>query len=194
MRARTLWLFSLPILLLSEAAGHALVARMLETGAERHRPLLRAVLDYLEYGQAAVAALFALGGLVLVRRALESFRRAGPRPLPGWRLAALPPLVFLVQEHLERFAQNGDSAWLTAAEPAVLAGVALQVPCGLLALWLARTLLRAADGLGYALARRTAAHARRAPASPGALSTAVPPLRLPVLASQHAGRAPPTFA
>jgi len=194
MRARTVWLFSLPILLLSEAIGHALVERMLESGSEAHRPLLRAAIDYLEYGHAELV-LLALAGTVLVRRALDSFRRVGPRPLPGWRLAAVPPFVFLVQEHLERLTQNGDAGWLTAAEPAVLAGVALQIPCGLFALWLARTLLRAADELGWALARRSTAPTRpRAPAIRAPVSVDVSPLRLRVLASRHAGRAPPALA
>jgi hypothetical protein len=194
MRARTVWLLSLPILLLSEAFGHALVARMLDSGGERHRLLLRATVDYLEYVHAALALLLVLVGAAFVRRALASFRRAGPRPLPGSRLAAVPPLVFLVQEHLERIAQNGDVAWLTAAEPAVLAGVALQIPCGLFALWLVRMLLRAADEIGCALARRSASRRRRSATSRSPLFVDVSPLRLRVLASRHAGRAPPAFA
>ena len=75
-------------------------------------------------------------------------------------------------------------------DPAVLVGLALQLPCGVLAVWLVRTLLRAADQLGLTLARRAARPAR--PAHRVRLRPlAVAPLRLPVLASQQAGRAPP---
>jgi hypothetical protein len=193
MRARTVWLLSLPLLLLSETFGHALAARMFDPGATRHALLLRATVDYREYAHAVVAAMLVLVGAVLVRRALASFHRTGPQPLPSWRLAAIPALVFLVQEHLEPLVQDGGIDWFIAAEPAVLVGVPLQIPFGLCALWLARALLRAADQIGCALARRLSSRARCPTTSCHSLFHASP-LRLRVLASRHAGRAPPAYA
>jgi hypothetical protein len=119
--------------------------------------------------------------------------RTGPRPLRGRRLAAIPALVFLLQEHVEHLVQDGDIGLLTAAEPAVLAGVAVQIPFGLCALWLARALLHAADGIARALARRPSPRARPTTSRHPSFVHASP-LRLRVLASRHAGRAPPAYA
>jgi len=193
MKARRVWLLTLPFLLLSESLGHALVARMVDSEGARHHLVLGGMVDYDEYAHAALAVLIVLAGAALVQRMLASFRTGGTRLLPAWRLAAVPPLVFLAQEHVERLVQDGDLGWLTAVEPVVLVGVALQVPCGLLALWLARALLRAADELGCALARRSSAAARRPPGNQPVFVHASP-FRLRALASRHAGRAPPVLA
>jgi hypothetical protein len=193
MRARTVLLLTLPFLLLSETLGHAVVARTIDPGAARHHLLVNAAGDYLEYGRAALVVFLALVGAVLVRRALASSRGAGPQPLPAWRLAAVPALVFLLQEHFEHLLQDGRVHWLTSLEPAVLAGIALQIPRGLLALGLIRSLLRAADELGFAIARGISTGPRRRLTCAG-LVTNASPLRLRVLASGHAGRAPPACA
>ena len=57
----------------------------------------------------------------------------------------------------------------------------------------ARSLLRAADHLGWSLARRAASVGRARPRTPAWPFEAVP-VRFPVLASQQAGRAPPVAA
>lgn len=186
-------LLTLPFLLSSETFGHTAVARLLDPGATRHRLVLHASGDYLAYAPAVTAAFFMLVAAVLVRRALASFRTDGPRLLPAWKLAALPPLAFVLQEHVERLVQRGHVDLLTSTEPVVLAGVALQLLCALFALCLVRSLLRVADELGSALGRRGRT-ARRRPASPPRGAFQASPLRLPVLASRHAGRAPPALA
>jgi hypothetical protein len=196
MRTRTVWLLTLPFLLLSETFGHTVVARTLDSGASHHRLVLHLSGGYLEYALAAIAVLLVLVSAILVRRALASSRAQGPRPLPSWKLAVLPSLAFLLQEQVERLVQGGGADWLTFAEPVVLAGLLPQLLCGLLALSLVRTLLRAADELGCALARRSARAARRRPARhlPRPVQASALPLPLPVLASRHAGRAPPALA
>jgi hypothetical protein len=93
--------------------------------------------------------------------------------------------VVLVQEHV---AQVGDLGSLLTAEPALLAGLALQVPAGLIALCLVRALLRVA--LGLAPARRST-HAGSLALAHACTAFASSPLRAAALASQHAGRAPP---
>jgi len=93
--------------------------------------------------------------------------------------------VVLAQEHV---AQVGDLGSLLTAEPALLAGLALQVPAGLIALWLVRALLRVA--LGLAPARRSTHSGPLALVRSGT-AFASWPLRAAALASQHAGRAPP---
>jgi hypothetical protein len=194
VRTRTVWLFTLPFLLLSETFGHTLAARTLDSGASRHRLVLHLSLGFVEYAPAAIAALLVLVGAILVRRALSSSRVEGPRPLPGWKLAVLPWFGFLLQEQVERLVQGGGADWLTFAEPVVLAGLLPQLLCGLLALWLVRTLLRAADELGCALARRSARAVPRRPARHLPRPVQASALPLPVLASRHAGRAPPALA
>jgi hypothetical protein len=194
VRTRTLWLLTLPTLLASEALGHAVAARVFDPHDGRHALLWRGVKDYLELAQGSLAVAVVLAGWVLARRTLTSFRQRPPGSLPGWRLAAIPSALFLVQEHAERLIHDGEFGWLTTLEPAVAAGVVLQVPCGLLAVWLVRALLRAADGLGSALARRSGSTRRLRAPRRVRLSHQAATLRLRVVASQHAGRAPPSFA
>jgi len=188
VRARTLWCLTLPALLVAETLGHAIVARIFED--ERHGLLSRTL---EAYGPPLLAAAVLLAGTILWHRILASFRAEEPQPLPAWRLAALPAAGFLVQEHVERLVLDQRLAWMTAFEPAVLLGVALQLSCGLVAIWLVRALLRAAEQLGSTLAHRGAPVAR------GPRLLRLRPLepsapRLPVLASQQAGRAPPAAA
>jgi hypothetical protein len=191
VRTRTVWSLMLPMLIVSETAGHALVARVLDPHSERHVLL---ALDYLEYLYAGAAICLALAVAALVRRALGSFRGNAPRPLPSWHLAAVPSAAFLVQEHLEAFFQNGDTGWLVTAEPAVLAGALLQLPCGLLAVWLVRTLLSAAEELGYALARRAERRVRELSPPQLCHGRQDTPLRLLALGRGLAERAPPSLA
>ena len=190
MRARTLWCLTLPALLVAETAGHTVLARAFDQGDKRHGLLSHAL---EAYGPPLLAISVLLAGSILWRRVRASFRAEGPQPLPAWRLAALPALGFLVQEQAERLVVDDKLDWLTVLEPAVLVGVALQLPCGLVAIWLVRTLLRAAEQLGYVLARRTARAARR-PQLVRLKPLEISPPRLPVLASQQAGRAPPATA
>ena len=93
----------------------------------------------------------------------------------------------------ESFVSDGHAGWLTAADPVVLTGAALQLAVGAAVLWLARSLLRAADHLGWSLARRAARAGRARPRTSAWPFEAVP-VRFPVLASQQAGRAPPLAA
>jgi hypothetical protein len=189
MRARTFWFLTLPALIVAETAGHTLLAR-LDPEEARHRVLSNALEDF---ALPFVAIVLFLAAAILGRRVFASFRAEGPQPLPSWRLAALPAIAFLAQEYVEQLVDEGRIGWLTALEPVTLIGVALQAVWGLLAIWLARALLRAADQLGCTLARRNPRSAR------GAQRLAVRPFhapepRLPVLASQQAGRAPPAVA
>ena len=159
-------------------------------GDPRHRVLSNVVEDF---ALPFVALVVLLAAAILGRRALASFRAEGPQPLPSWRLAALPALGFLGQEYAEQLVHDGRLAALTALEPLVVIGVVLQLALGVPAIWLVRTLLRAAEQLGCTLAARGPRWARRAQRLRVRPFQAPEP-RLPVLASQHAGRAPPAVA
>jgi len=190
MRARTFWFLTLPALFVAETAGHTLVAQVIDPRDARHR-LLSNVLE--DYALPFIAAIVLLAATILGRRVLASFRAEGPQPLPSWRLAGLPALGFIFQENAEQLVHEGRIAWLIPLEPPVLIGVALQLVLGLLAIWLVRTLLRAAEQLGSTLARRGPRWARRTHPLRVRRFHAPEP-RLPVLASQQAGRAPPAVA
>ncbi len=174
VRTRTVWSLTIPALILGETFGHAFVVRIFDPNGERHALLARAAEDYLTYLYAAIAICFTLALAALVRRAFASFHGRTARSLPSWQLAGIPPVAFIAQEHLESFFHNGELNWLTFAEPTVLLGAIMQLPCGLLALWLVRTLIRAADALGHALSHcrdraqaRLPARARDLPRPPG---------------------------
>jgi hypothetical protein len=194
VRARTAWLVTVPLLLVAETIGHEAVARVFDRGDARHRLLTGVVVDSREIACTAAALAVALVLTAVAGRVLAAFRGARDRPLPRWRLAAIPAVAFLVQEHVERLAHDGGGGALVAsAEPAVLAGLALQLPCGVLALLLVRTLLRRADDLGFALARRSSGRLWPVLASlRGRLQAS--PFRPATLAAAHAGRAPPLVA
>jgi hypothetical protein len=189
MRARTFWFLTLPALILAETAAHRLVAR-LDPEEARHHVLSNALEDF---ALPFVAVVVLLTAVILGRRVLTSFRAEGPQPLPSWWLAALPALAFLSQEYAEQLVNEDRISWLTVLEPLILIGVTVQLIWGLLAIWLARALLRAAEQLGCALARR-GRHSARRPERLGVRPFHAPEPRLPVLASQHAGRAPPAVA
>jgi hypothetical protein len=70
----------------------------------------------------------------------------------------------------------------------------MQLPGGLLAVWLVRTLLRAADDLGHALSRRTERRAHDRPTPQLCRGRQDFPLRLLALVRGLAERAPPSFA
>ena len=111
--------------------------------------------------------------------------------MPAWLFLVLPASAFLVQEHVERAAATAQLPVDTLAQPAVLAGLALQLPFGIAALLAARLLTRAtaADRPPY---RRAAT--RRASAAP--ISATIAPTRCPrrVELLQPSGRGPPAFA
>jgi len=188
VRRRTLLFLTLPALLAAETACHQAVAAFLDGDNPRHRLLAHAVAAYFELALVLLTVVGLLAAATLGRRALGSFHAKDPHPLPSWRLAVLPALGFLAQEGVESLVQE-RLEWAPMLEPAVLVGLALQLPCGVLAVWLVRTLLRAADQLGCTLARRAARPAR--PIRTRLRPLAIAALRLPVLASQQAGRAPP---
>jgi hypothetical protein len=194
VRRRAVWSLTLPVLILSEMLGHALVARVFDPHRERHVLLARTAQDSLEYLYAGVAICLVLAGATLVRRAVASFHGSSAGSLPSWQLAGVPSAAFLAQEQLESYVHEGQIGWLTAADPAVVVGALLQLPCGLLGVWFVRMLLRAADVLGYALGRRAERRVRERPAPQLCHGRQDAPLRLLPLACGLAERAPPSAA
>jgi hypothetical protein len=175
---RAAWLIGVPLVAVSWLGGHELAYRLASADAETAH-------GYLQQAPFFVALLLtaALGGLVLRARGRVV------RVLSARLLATLPPLGFAVQELLEG-GLHGDAVWLTAAEPVFFLGVLLQIPLALAALLVAGALTQLAD----AVSAHAAPRPRLAPLRPRRPRPAAA-LALPgVLASGHAGRAPPARA
>ena len=110
--------------------------------------------------------------------------------MPGWVFLVLPGAAFLVQEHAERAAATAQLPVDTLAQPAVLAGLVLQLPFGIVAL-LPRACCRAPRSRSRAASSRSAApHVDRPDERPD--HTDLRPRRVELL--QPVGRGPPAFA
>jgi hypothetical protein len=143
---------------------------------------------------AALVTVLAAGLVLCVAEGVRGSKRGlGP---PAVVFAVLPPLGFLVQEHVEDLVRSGSLPGTLILEPTFLAGLALQLPFAVAALLLCRGLYALGYGLGRFLASRLAVATRirclapavkRRPAS----ATLIPPS---VLALGHGSRAPPAAA
>ena len=141
-----------------------------------------------------------LGGIALAVLVSSMFlhgrdaRKGENRPISHTsllRFAALPPLAFALQEHLEALIHSGSISGVVIA-PTFMIGLLLQLPFALLAYLVARLLLGAAERVGRAFSESPAPYP--APAlceSPSWFALTVWPLRSAVLADGHAGRGPP---
>ena len=160
------------------------------TGSSRPLPAAttaHAWLDLLPaFVVAGIVALFA--SLAVETREILQHRAGGE--VPAWLFLVLPAAAFLVQEHVERAAATAQLPVDTLAQPAVLAGLALQLPFGLAALLAARLLTRATAAVARRIGRRTRPHPARADQHHDRTDPC--PRRVELL--QPAGRGPPAFA
>jgi hypothetical protein len=180
MRNRSAALIAAPSIVGGVLAAHALAYRWAVPAGERASLLHdtgHAWQAYLPLLLASVLAVLAVG---IVRSTVSR----GARPA-AWPFAVLPPLAFLLQEHLERLAHDG-TLHLALSTP-VVAGVLLAVPFGLAAYAVARALL----GLSEAAARALAARPPRLLASPAVASPAACPVPNAVAPGAGLGRGPP---
>ena len=104
MRARTFWFLTLPALFVAETAGHTLWRAR---STRRTRVTVCSRTSWRTSPCRSSRCVVLLAAAILGRRVLASFRAEGPQPLPSWRLAALPALGFLFQEHAEQLVHDG---------------------------------------------------------------------------------------
>ena len=142
---------------------------------------------------ALLPAIVIAGGIALIAAlAVETraiIRDGSSSAVPSW-IFMLPAAAFLVQEHLERAAATAAVPVDTLAQPAVLAGLALQLPFGLIALIATRLLQRATVATARRIRRR--AHSHHALRTPWHDIADPRPPRVELL--RPAGRGPPAFA
>jgi hypothetical protein len=135
---------------------------------------------------AATAIVAACARLLLGRARV---RRAGS--VSPWLFFMLPPLAFATQELAERLLHAEALPFRAAFEPRFLLGLLLQLPFGLLALLVARALVRVVERIADGFARRP--RPRLAASAPSRPRQAVELPRIPALALGYAERGPPTL-
>jgi Zn-dependent protease with chaperone function len=150
------WLLAVPLTIAASQVGHELAYRTAAPDAHMRAHLLEesghAYLQHLPLALGLVSVLAAFALIAQVRAATG--RRAGIR-LTLVPYAAVPPAVFVLQEHFERLLHDGSFPLGAVAEPTFLLGLLFQLPFALLAFGLARLLIRAADEIGFALGGST---------------------------------------
>jgi hypothetical protein len=191
MRRRLPWLLALPLMAAGSLAAHALSyvvasARATETGAELSERTTSGQASYLVLfpGILAATALVAATTRLLLGRRCHRGREPSP-----WLFFALPPLAFALQVVGERLPHTEAFPFQAALEPRFLFGLLLQLPFGLLALLVARALLRVVEQIACLLARpKTAQPTGLVSWSPGPMLD-LP--RIPALALGYQQRGPP---
>jgi hypothetical protein len=191
MRRRLPWLLALPLMAAGSLAAHSLsylfvAARPAEGAGEGAE---RASTGDASYLVLLMGVLVALALMAVLARLLVRGRRRARREVSPWLFFVLPPLAFASQELAERVLHAESFPFHAALEPRFLVGLALQIPFGLLALLVARALLRVVERLARALARPRP-RLRRAPLSWPLRKTCDLP-RIPALALGYPQRGPP---
>ncbi len=147
--------------------------------------------DYLAYAPFVFAVCLALVLAAVIARTMQAAAGRARGHIALWPFLVLPLVLFTTQEHIERLVSSGSFPFGAMLEPTCIAGVALQLPLGLIAYGIARALVRFADELGQILATRPRRRHGRLKVLCGPPPSPVELPRIPVLALQRAGRAPP---
>jgi hypothetical protein len=132
------WLAVSPLVATGVLVAHALAYRL--TGTPNG-----SVHEYLDHAPQVLLVLAAVG---LMAAGLATRLR----PLSTWPFPAVALATYVVQEHLERIAHDGQLSLLVTS-PAFLIGILLQLPFALVVWALARVLLAALAELEVRLPR-----------------------------------------
>ena len=193
MRRRLPWLLALPLMAAGSLAAHSLSylfvsARAAEGAGEASERASRGSGSYLVLllGILAATGVVAAGARLRLGRTRQRGNAVSP-----WLFFVLPPLAFVLQEFAERLLHAEAFPFQAALEPRFLLGLLLQLPFGLLALLLARALLRVVERLARALAR--VRRPRLTTTARWSLRQALDLPRIPALALGYQQRGPPAL-
>ena len=188
---RVAWVLSFVLMAIGSVVAHSLAYRMVEPHHEmRGELMVHTGHSYFVHWQTCVAICAAIVLLALLASVFDRVRTGRPTPLPIWLFALVPPIGFGVQEHIERFLNDGAFPWLAALEPTFVLGVVLQFPFALAAWLAARALLALAHELYESL--RAPPRLRLAAQDVTFLpSVGAAPARIPALARGYGLRGPP---
>jgi len=193
MRRRLPWLLALPVMAAGSLAAHSLSylfvsARAAENGAEMSERTSSGDASYLVL---FLGILAATGVVAAIARLLLGRRCRRGVELSPWLFFILPPLAFAAQEFAERLLRAEVFPFHAALEPRFLLGLLLQLPFGLLALLVARTLLRVVKRLVRALTGSWTPRLRATVSWSPRQAFDLP--RIPALALGHPQRGPPAL-
>jgi hypothetical protein len=196
-QAKATWFVALPVATASWLAAHCLAYVLVPPAGDEamHHHMEHA---HAYFGAIALPVLVAAGLTVLAAGLTlsvhDGLRGRELRALPpAVVFALLPPIGFVVQEHLEQLIATGSMPLDLAAEPTFVAGLGLQLPFALGALLLSRAVYTIGHGLGRLLAAALPA-ARPVGRFRGQPQRRAPLARVPapsVLAPGRGPRAPP---
>jgi len=141
LRRRALWFTILPLLLAGSEGAQAVLDRF-TSASYRGAELLAPSHTNLLLGIAGIGAL--LLGSGFVGHVASGCR---DRAVSLWIFALLPPIVFVVQEHVEYWVGHGALTGSPATQSAFLVGLALQAPFTIAAYVAARLLMRLAEAV-----------------------------------------------
>jgi hypothetical protein len=185
-RPRAAWVMALGLLGVGWVVAHVLSYVLVAPAAQHAEMLAASGHGYFRAADLLILSMtIALAGLALHVVGGATHRAPGP-----WMLALLPPIGFVVQEHVERLAVSGAFPAHLVAEPRFLLGLALQVPFALAALLCARLLLVSAHRFASVRAARPA-HARVLERLSPVLRPSAALPRRSVLAAGYSERGPP---
>jgi hypothetical protein len=146
-RPRAAWLTALGLLGAGWVTAHVLSYMLFVPAAERGRMLAETGHSYFQVADLLILCVT----ITLVGLALYVIGGPAGRPASPNTLALLPPIGFVVQEHVERLAISGAFPTHLVAEPRFLLGLLLQIPFALAALVCARLLVTFARNLARSL-------------------------------------------
>jgi hypothetical protein len=183
-----------PLALVSWLLSHCLAYQLVGRGVQSHHMLEsggHAGHAYLPAPALLLAAALALVLVGFVAAVVASARGARWSRISPGAMAAVPPVGFTVQEHVEQLIETGSFS-PAALEPTFAVGLLLQLPLVLVAIVSALRLLATARRLGSGLRGLLVLRLRTATPLSRALRPRVslPPAPWP-LATRHAPRAPP---
>jgi hypothetical protein len=191
-RRATVWLLTLPLAVVGSQVAHSLAYRVVESDrSDRAHELAstgHGYLTYLPLVLAVCTVIVAVALLSEVRQAL-SHKARSPRPA-AVTFAIAAPSLFILQEHFERFFDDGAFPWGLGVEPVFLLGLLLQLPTALVAYVAARLLLRAAHAFGLLLSPQ---RRRLLPGRPVPRFSRPWYPRVSILALGYGSRGPPDF-
>jgi hypothetical protein len=142
---RVAWLTSLGLLGAGWITAHVLSYVLFVPHAERGEMLSRTGHGYFRPNDLIVlCVLVALAGAVALVFAPSAHCATSP-----YLLGLIPPVGFVIQEHVERTVSGGAFPTHLVTEPRFLVGLLLQLPFALAALLFARALVRFTEALRH---------------------------------------------
>ena len=193
-RRRTAWVLSLMLMAAGAVVAHALAYRLVPPAHHMHGSMeAETAHGYILHLDVCLAVCGAIALLALAASLVTRLRHGYALRAPVWVFALVPPVGFVIQEHLEHLLATGSLPYAAALDPTFLVGLALQLPFALAALLAVRALLALAVALVDALSApakpRLVSLVLRSPAVPASLRPCASALAL-----GHGQRAPPSLA